>query len=259
MNKEEQNIELPNEAVSQPVEPETPVQPQVDEQPVQPEVVPQPVQPEQTAQSFSAGQVYVSSGQPANQPVVNTDAAKAKATEIANVAKKGLGDFSEKLKTDKKVLGISIAVVVVVLLLVCGLYLNGGSKGVVKSFAHAYVKSDAKKIVKLMHKDYLDAYEDLGLDIEETLEDTFDDYEDEDFKVLSYEIVDSEQVKKKKVKDIAEDLEDNCDIDEDTVKDAVVYTIKFKVDDDGDKDTMKKDVTAVKIKGKWYIFLGDLS
>ncbi|MDE5889048.1 MAG: hypothetical protein K2H20_03415, partial [Bacilli bacterium] len=291
MSKEEQNIELPNEAVKpveesvQPVQqtvPEQSVQQSVPGQPVQevqsvPEVqsvqvapeqpteASQPVQTEQPVQqvpvqqSFPEGQVYVSSSQPATQPVVNTEAAKAKASELADKAKQGFGNYTEKLKTDKKVLGATIAVIVVAVLLICGVYLNGGSKGVVKSFAQAYVKSDAKKITKLMHKDYLDTYEDMGFDLEETLEDTFDDYDDEDYKVLSYEIIDSEKLEKKDLKDLAEDLEDNCDIDEDTVKAAVVYTIKFKVDDDGDKDTMKTEVTAVKIKGKWYIFLGDLS
>lgn len=259
MSKEEQNVQLRNEAVSnnEIVQPDQNVQ--VD-QSVQQGQTEQQVS--QQTQQFSAGQVYVSGGQATNQtsqPIVNTEAAKAKASELAEAAKTGINSYTEKLKTDKKVLGISIAVVVILLLVICSLYLNGGSKGVVKSFSQAFVKSDTKKIVKLMHKNYLDAYEDMGFDIEDTLDDTFDDYDNEDFKVLSYEIVDSDKVEKSDLEDLAEDLEDNCDIDEKNVKAAVVYTIKFKVNDDGDKDTMKKDVTAVKIKGKWYIFLGDLS
>lgn len=257
MSKEEQNMELPNEAVK-PVEQPVPEQPVEvpTEQPVQ---AAEPVQEAPTAQSFSAGQVYVTSSQPADQSSVNTEAAKTKATELVESAKKGLGNYTEKLKTDKKVLGITVAVVVILVLLFGGLYLNGGSKGVVKSFAKAYVKSDTKKIVKLMHEDYLEASEDSHFDIEETFDEMFDKYDDEDYKVLSYELVDSDKLDKKKVEDIAEDLEDNCDIDEDTVKAAVVYTVKFKVDDDGDKDTLKVEVTAVKIKGKWYLFLGDIS
>lgn len=296
MNKEDQNIELPNMAVkpveepvqqplaeqpvseTQPVQqtqPE-PVQQQV-EQPAQPEVpvqsvgqnpvppveqssVQQPSVPnESVQQNLSAGQVYVAAGNPVNQATPNMGTGTTKTNEVVDKAKQGLGNYVEKLKTDKKVLGISIAVVVILLLVICSVYLNGGSKGVAKSFSQAFVKSDTKKIVKLMHKNYLDAYEDMGFDIEDTLDDTFDEYDNDDYKVLSYEIVDSDKVEKSDLEDLAEDLDDNCDIDEKSVKAAVVYTIKFKVNDDGDKDTMKKDVTAVKIKGKWYIFLGDLS
>ena len=291
MNKEDQNIELPNmvvkpeeetvqqpvaeqsvsevqqsesdqQQVEQPVQPEVPVQP-VEQNPVPPveqvAVQSTPVSIESTQQNLSAGQVYVAAGNPVNQTAPNVSTEQTKTNEIVDKAKQGLGNYVEKLKTDKKVLGISIAVIVILLLVICSLYLNGGSKGVVKSFSQAFVKSDTKKIVKLMHKNYLDAYEDMGFDIEDTLDDTFDDYDNEDFKVLSYEIVDSDKVEKSDLEDLAEDLEDNCDIDEKNFKAAVVYTIKFKVNDDGDKDTMKKDVTAVKIKGKWYIFLGDLS
>lgn len=196
-----------------------------------------------------------------NQPIVNTDAAKAKANEVASKAKEGFGSFSNKLKTDKKFLTMVVAIVGAVLLLVLGgaFYFNGGSKGAVKGFAKAFVKADAKKVVKYMNEDYLEASEDAGFDIEDSLDEAFDDNEDKDFKYLSYEIVDSDKLDKDDVEEVAEQLEENCDIDEDTVKAAVVYTIKFKVDDDGDKDTEKKEVTAVKIKGKWYIFLGDLS
>lgn len=250
MNKEEQNMELPNEAVNQPVEPETAAQPQVSEQPAQPEV-----QQTQSAQSFSAGQVYVSSGQPASQPVVNTDAAKAKATELASAAKKGLGNYTEKLKTDKKVLGISVGVLVILVLLIGGLCLGGGSKGVVKSYAKAMIKSDSKKMCKLMHKDYIEYMEDyMDDDCEDIFDDAFEKLDDKDYKYLSYEIIDSEKYDKKKREDYAEDLEDIYDIDEDDVKAVIEYTIKFKVDDDGDKDTEKMEVTAVKIKGKWYLF-----
>lgn len=198
---------------------------------------------------------------PASQSIINTDAAKAKANEVAGKAKSGVNAFTEKMKTDKKfqslVIGIAIIVVVAIVVLVA--YLGGGSKGAVKGFAKAYADMDAKKVVKYMNKDYLEASEDNGYDIEESLDDLFDNYDDNDYKILSYEITDSEKVDKDDLEDIADDLEDNCDIKAKTVKAAVVYTIKFKVKDDGDKDTVKKDVTAVKISGKWYVFLGDLT
>lgn len=196
-----------------------------------------------------------------NQQIINTEAAKAKANEMAAKAKAGVGNFTEKFKSDKKfktnVIGIGIVVIVVIVLLV--VYLTGGSKGAVKGFAKAYVNMDAKEVVKYMHEDYLAYYEDLDIDLEDSLDDGFDDLKDEDYEYLSYEINDSEKIEKDDVEDIAENLEELYDINENDVKAAVLYTIKFKVDDDGDKDTLKNDVTAVKISGKWYIFPVDLT
>ncbi len=196
-----------------------------------------------------------------NQQIINTEAAKAKANEMAAKAKAGVGNFTEKFKSDKKfktnVIGIGIVVIVVIVLLV--VYLTGGSKGAVKGFAKAYVNMDAKEVVKYMHEDYLAYYEDLDIDLEDSLDDGFDDLKDEDYEYLSYEINDSEKIEKDDVEDIAESLEELYDINENDVKAAVLYTIKFKVDDDGDKDTLKNDVTAVKISGKWYIFPVDLT
>lgn len=259
MSKEEQNVQLRNEAVSnnETVQPDQNVQ--VD-QSVQQGQTEQQVS--QQTQQFSAGQVYVSGGQATNQtsqPIVNTEAAKAKASELAEAAKTGINSYTEKLKTDKKVLGITIAVVVVLVLLIGCVYFTGGSKGVAKNYANAYVKSNSKKIMKYMHEGLVEYYDDLGIDLEETLEDTFDENDDNDYKFLSYELVDSEKLDKDDVEDLAEDLDKAYDIDEDHVKAAVVYTIKYKVKDDGDKDTLKNDITVVKIKGKWYVFPGDLS
>lgn len=255
MGKDEQNIELPNTVNNA----------EQSVQPVQPEPQVQPVQPE-GAQQFSGGQVYVSGGQNvsnlqnvSSQPIVNTDAAKAKANELAGKAKEGIGSFTEKLKTDKKVLGITIGVVVALVLLIGCAYFTGGSKGVAKNYANAYVKSNTKKIMKYMHEGLVEYYDDLGIDLEETLEDAFDENDDNDYKYLSYELVDSDKLDKDDVEDLAEDLDKYYDIDEKSVKAAVVYTIKYKVKDDGDKDTIKNDITVIKIKGKWYVFPGDLS
>lgn len=230
MSKEEQNVEATNEVTNN-----------VDVTP--------------TAADLPAGKVYVSSSNVASEPVVNTEAAKAKATEIANAAKNGIGNYSEKLKSDKKVLGITIAVVVVVVLLVFGVFLADGSRNVVKSYSKAMVKSDSKRICKVMHKDYIEYLEDYIDDkCEDIFEDKFDDFEDEDYRYVSYKIIDKEKYDKKRMEDFAEDLEDTYEIDEDDVSAVVEYTVKFRVDDDGDRDSEKIEVHAVKVKGKWYVF-----
>lgn len=194
-----------------------------------------------------------------NQQIINTEAAKAKASEVASKAKAGVGNFTAKFKSDKKfqttVIGVAIIAVLVIIVLIA--YLTGGSKGAVKGFAKAYVEMDAKKVVEYFNEDYLDYYSDY-MDVEDNLDDLFDNYKDEDYIFKSYEITDSEKFEKDDIEDLAERLDESFDIREDDVTDAVVYTIKFKIDDDGDKETEKMDVTAVKIDGKWYIFTGDL-
>lgn len=196
-----------------------------------------------------------------NQQIINTEAAKAKANMVATKAKAGIGNFTEKFKTDKKfqtnvIIGVVVAIIVILLL---AIYLMGGSKGAVKGYAKAYIKMDAKKVVEYYNEDYLAYYDDLNFEVEDTLDDIFDELKDNDYEYISYEINDSEKIDKDDVEDIAEYLDDTYDIREKDVKAAVLYTIKYKVDDDGDKDTLKEDVTAVKIDGKWYIFPSDLT
>lgn len=167
-----------------------------------------------------------------------------------------LDDYLQKLKTDKVVLGVTIAVVLMCLFLFCGIVSMGtGSKKVVNTYAKAMVKFKSKKITKLYHEDYIDYMESHSKDdIEDIIEESFEKLEDKDYRFLSYDIIDKEKYNKNKLEEYAEDLEDLYDIDEDDIKSVVEYTLKFKVDDDGDKDTKKVEIHAVKVKGKWYIF-----
>ncbi len=191
----------------------------------------------------------------ATAPIINTDAAKAKANELAAKAKTGFSSYTEKLKTDKKVLIISI-IVVLAILFCLGTYMQtGGSKGVVKTYASAMVKYDAKKMTKIFHEDYIDYMEDLtDEDFEDTFEETFERFEKRDYKILKYKIIDYEKYDKDQIEDYAEKLEKSYDINEKDVKDVVEYSIKFTIDNDGDKEIERTEVNAVKIKNKWYIF-----
>ena len=196
-----------------------------------------------------------------NQPMVNTDAIKAKANNLMGKAKDGLNYYKANIKTDKKLMGGTVIAVVIVLLLFLLLFVNP-SKNVVKKYAKAMVNYDAKAIVDITHDDMVDSMEKLLKysdydDYEEMLEAAFEELEDNDYEYKSYKIDgDYKKYDKDDVEDIAEEWEESYDINEKDVQAVRRYTIKFKVDDDGDDDTEKVKVLVAKIKGKWY-FMGE--
>ncbi len=192
---------------------------------------------------------------PAAQPVVNTEAVKAranqvagKANEVAGKAKGWATDYVQKVKTDKKYMVITAVVVVVVLLLLFGKMLMPGY-GVVNSYMNGMKKFNAEKIVKLYHKDM---YEDEDDEIDE-LEERFEGYEDDDYKITGFKIRECEVYSKDEVEDLAETLESYYDIDEDDVQAVRTYYVKYTYDEDGDKGLSYRSVTVVKIEGKWYL------
>ncbi len=190
-----------------------------------------------------------------NQQIINTDAAKAKANELIEKAKKGINYYKENIKTDKKLqIGTGIVVLVLVLFLLLGLM--NPSKSVAKKYAEAMLDYDAKAMVKLTHEDMIDYYDDMFDDYEEMLEEGFEELEDEDIEYKSYTIDgDYKKYDDKDLRKFAKQLDTIYDIDRDSVKEVRRYTIKFKIDNDGDKDTEKEKVLVAKIDGKWY-FVG---
>lgn len=192
---------------------------------------------------------------PAVQPVVNTEAVKAranqvagKANEVAGKAKVWATDYVQKVKTDKNYMIGTAVVVVVVLLLLFGKMLVPGYR-VVNSFMNGMKKFDAEKIVKLYHEDM---YDDEDDEIDE-LEDRFDNYEDDDYKITGFKIRECDKYSKDELEDLAENLETYYDIDEDDVQAARTYYVRYTYDEDGDKGLSYRSVTVVKIDGKWYL------
>ena len=197
------------------------------------------------------------------EQIINTEAAKAAAKESVDKAKAAAGNFSNKLKSDKKVLGITVVVVaVVVLLILFGVIFGGGPDKTVKGYAKAYVKCNAKKVIKYMSPDII-KYMDEQLEDSDYLDyDSMEEYfkesvceerEDEDIKYKSFEIKDKDKMDKDDLEDLADRLEDTYEIKAKKVKAAYEYEIKYKVDKDGDKDTEKETITVAKIGSHWYV------
>ncbi len=184
-----------------------------------------------------------------SQPIVNTALVKEKANVFVGKANGVLNNTVANLKTNKNYQVGAIVIVVVVLLLLLGKYLSPSYR-VVNSYMSGMKNFNAEKIVKLLHEDM---YEDEDDEIDD-LEDDFDEYEDKDYSIKSYKIVDSITYTESQLETVAESFETWYDIDEKDVKAVKQYIVKIKADNDGDKEYSYSRVTVVKIEGKWYLW-----
>lgn len=171
-------------------------------------------------------------------------------------------DFVEKVKSDEKTRNsIIIVVAAVVLLIVLKLVLFPSPMSVVKTYCKGMKNFDAKKIVSTMNKDMvkaaeedLEEYSDSD-DLEEYLDDMFEELKDNDYKIKSYEIdSDYDKYDKDDLEDLADAIEDNYGIKASKIKAARKYTVKMKVRSDDKTETQKQKIVVVKIGMKWYIY-----
>lgn len=189
--------------------------------------------------------------EPKNEQIINTEAAKAKAGEVAENVKAGANKAIEAVKNDKMLLGICCGVVVFILVVFLVVFANGASKRAVKSYAKAFIKYDEKKVCKSLHKNMIEEqYDDID-DCYEAWEEIFDSLKDEDVKYKSYEITNKKVMDKDDVEEMAEELEEKYDISEKSLKKVVRFSVNL--DAKGSDNDRKLYIYAGKIKGKWYI------
>ena len=191
--------------------------------------------------------------QPVQQPTVN-------ANTLVNNAKDGVNNFVGKLKSgDKQSLIIAIAAGVVALLfliIVAFLAINllDPAKGVVNKYMTGMKKFDAEKIARLYPEELIEKrYDDLD-ELIDSLEETFEEFEDDDYSVTSYKIREYEKLSEDELEELAETLESSYDIDEDDLKEARKYFVFVKTDEDGEKNLAYRTVTVIKVRNKWYLY-----
>ena len=211
----------------------------------------------------------VTPSQPANPnaQIINTEVAMAKMNDVAGQVSAKSKDFMEKIKTDKefqKKAGMiaGCAFGAIVLLIIISNLLFPSSTSVVKSYIKGMEKHKSNLVVKTFHPKYIEEFEDSYLkyldadDIQEYFDNVFEEDEENDIET-TYELdKEYKALSKSKVEDIADELDDNYDIPAKKVKNVRKYNLKVKTNNDGDKETTKSEVYAVKISGKWYIFPG---
>lgn len=240
-NRKHDNVTQLNQGVNYMDQGQQPVSP------VQQPVAEQPVAPVQPAAPVA----------PAQQPIVNTEALKAQAGNLANNAKNGVNAFVEKVKTDKGVMiGSIVGVVLVVLLVVMvGSKLLNPSYNVVNKYMSGMKKQNAEKISKLYHEDIIEASYDGEIDdLIDELEEEFEEMEDEDTKITGYKIRECKKYSEDELDDLADYMEEYMDIDAKDVKAARKYFVRVNYDVDGEKDLSYQSVVVIKIGNKWSLY-----
>lgn len=214
-------------------------------------------QPMMQQQPAMPQQPMMQQGAPVQQPIVNTDALKAQAGNLANTAKTGVKTFVEKVKTDKGVMVGAIVGVVLVLILVVmvGSKLLNPSYSVVNKYMSGMKKQNAEKIAKLYHEDIIEAkYDGEKDDLIDDLEEDFEDMDDEDTKITGYKIRECKKYSEDELEDLADYMEEYMDIDAKDIKAARKYFVRVNYDVDGEKDLSYTSVVVIKIGNKWSLY-----
>ena len=191
------------------------------------------------------------------QSVINTDALKTKADNLASNAKNKFNVYLEKLKTNKKVLLGTIIGGVLVLILVMFIFtkLFNPSANVINKYMGILKSGKADKITRIVHDEILEAKYDGDTDVlVDYMEDRLDALDDSDIKIKSYKIRDCETYSDDEVKDLAEVLEESYDIEEKLLKAAKKYFVKVVVDEDGEKNIEYMEIVVLKIGSKWTLY-----
>lgn len=188
---------------------------------------------------------------------------EAPVVEAAPAKKDFKAIFAElKARPDFKTLVVAAAALLVVIVLAIVLLCGTSYKDAVKNY-QAVMNGNAGKIAAMAPNDYwkyVKEEEDITkADVKDTFKDLYDEMKDEmedEFgknAKYSIKVTEADKLSKKKLKALAENIEDHYEIDEKKVKAGYELeceiSIKGRLDDDEYEDTLY----AVKIGGNWYV------
>ncbi len=162
--------------------------------------------------------------------------------------------FINKMKSDKKFMGIvlgSIAGVILVIVLLCVL-MGGGYKSAIENYFDA-MQGDYDAYVACMPEDVFDDYLDYKDMSKKELKEEMEDSSDGDLKV-SYDILDTDELDEDDLDDIKDYLKENLDISKKDVTEAIEVELEVTLKYDGEKMSNETDVVVVKIDGDWYVY-----
>lgn len=198
-------------------------------------------------------------------PIINVDVLKNDVSKLVNnVSETATASFN-KVKADKKLLGIVIGAAAVVLIAIIILVssIGGGYKSAIDNYFDVLVEGKVKKLEKLAPEaywDYLeDEYDTTLDDIKEEYEDSFEDqaeYLEEEYGKnykYSYKITDKDDITNKKFKNIQENLKDRYDIPKKSVTKGYKVDIEATIKGSEDEDETETTLYVVKIDGDWYV------
>lgn len=207
---------------------------------------------------------------------VQAEAPVAKENPVNNIMDKVQGfaqkatvytkDYIAKAKENPKMwiapgaiaVGIIALIVVVIVLLAGSKYTTA-----LDNYIEVNFKGNTSKIELLAPKEYWDYYEeendksleDLKEQFEEYWDDMIDSLEDEYGKNIkvTYEITDEDKISERKMKKIAEALEDQYDIDAKSVTEGYKVDAELKISGSEDDDEDEGTFNIIKIGGRWYM------
>ena len=201
------------------------------------------------------------------KPLVN--GAMDKADELVRKAKNiDVDEIMETAKKDPKKLlipaiaAVAVVAVAVVLILILGM----GGKPYTKALdlmVDVIAKGKMEKIEQMApaeYWEYMEDWRDIDLDdnideISDAWEDMMEEWEDDygDKIKVSYEIQKEEKLSDRKLKKLANALEENYDIDTEDVMEAYEIKVKLTIKGSDDDDTEKTEMVMVKIGKSWYM------
>lgn len=209
------------------------------------------------------------------------EAPKAEAPADAPANNSVLSQAQETAKNNNiGVIAVAAVAVIAVVVLLCVLLGGNPAKAPINKYMKAFQKGDAKTMAYLMLPkssldDFLDDVYDCDTDEfidanTEAMNIMWDAFKDEGKIEFTYEIKNSENIKKlKKLKsdakkmgikdlddfqDLVDDMYDDYDIDADKIKDVYLAEVKWELKVDKDKIAKGTSyIFAFKYKGSWYL------
>ncbi len=178
-------------------------------------------------------------------------------------------DAVQKKSSKTPVIIGAVAVVAVALIVVLVMVLGGGSgyKKAIDKYIGVRFEGKYSDVFDLAPDAYWDYMEEENEDfdrdeLEEKIEEMEEEYEDELEELedefgkgikFSYEVTDEDEISKKDLENINENLEDQYDFDKDSVTEG--YDLEITVTVEGDEDSDEQDIkcAALKIDGSWYL------
>ncbi len=182
--------------------------------------------------------------------------------------------FVNRCKADKpflyKVAGIAAAAVLVLILLIVLLSAKP-YQSAIANYLDVSLEGQVKKIEKLAPKAYWEYLEEeYEVDADDVADAYEEYYEDDTLEMLeeeygeniriSFKITDEDEMKEKKVKELADTLKEAYGISKKDVKAAYEVEIDYTIKGDDDEDEDDMELIVVKIGSKWYVTsaLGEL-
>ena len=259
----------PAAAPQQPVYQQAPQQP-VYQQPVYQQAPQQPVyqqpayqQPQQPAYQQGG---YQAAPAPTAAPAKPAKKSNIDLNKIFDQVKIFANGVVNRCKVDKKFMisccAIAAAVVLVIILAIVLLGKPAYQKPI-DTYISVMFKGKASKIKDLAPKEYWDYMEEeQDMDVDEFIEEFEEEYDDMQEMLedeygknirVTYKVEKTKDLSDKKVEKIAEALEEQYDIDENSVKAAKELDVEMTIKGSEDDDEDDAEFTVVKIGSKWYM------